>query len=275
MAYKAVNCPNCGAAITSIPDRGSFFCQYCGAKIVKDKTFIEVSGNVTVAGMASVASLLERGYLFLEDNDYEHADEYFERVLDADPECSKAYIGKLLVQKRCRNTNEFIRSYYYQIDRLELFQKALRFANDDEYDELMALKSENIRQHEMNLRNIQVNINQSTKQLNNFKPYFAAHKFTLAKFKTMAAVAGLLCGLAVCGVLFGVIGIAAAGSLGLIFVIPCGAAIFGTIIWRKDLKKKRAEGERLEKELQRLTTLVEQGHYAQRRVEEMWNGYDR
>ena len=42
--------------------------------------------------------LLKRGMLFLEDGDFVQADQYFERVLDLNPEEPRAYIGKLLAQ---------------------------------------------------------------------------------------------------------------------------------------------------------------------------------
>ena len=275
MAYKAINCPNCGAAITSLPERGSFFCQYCGTKIEKEQLNINISGNVTVAGMASVESLLERAFMFLEDEDYTQADKYLERVLDADPKCAKAYIGKLLVQKRKPNIKEFLRTYNYQVERHELYKKALQYAKSDEYDEIVAIKSENIRIHEQYMRNIQININQATKQLNDFNQYFTVNHFSINKYRSIMAGATVLFVIAVLGFLFGVLGLFAAGPVGLIFVVPFGAAIFGLSVWSRNLKKKRAEGEKLEQEQRRLQTLVEQSYKAQRLSEEWWNGYDR
>lgn len=40
-------------------------------------------------------SLLKRGNMFLADCEWEKASEYFDRVLDIDPECAEAYSGKL------------------------------------------------------------------------------------------------------------------------------------------------------------------------------------
>lgn len=47
-------------------------------------------------GNANVAPLLKRAFMFLEDGNFEEADEYCEKVLDQDPENAKAYLGKLL-----------------------------------------------------------------------------------------------------------------------------------------------------------------------------------
>lgn len=47
-------------------------------------------------GNANVAPLLKRAFMFLEDGNFEEADEYCEKVLDQDPENAQAYLGKLL-----------------------------------------------------------------------------------------------------------------------------------------------------------------------------------
>lgn len=50
-----------------------------------------------------VESLLKRAELFLEDKDWSRAREYFDKVLDIDPECAAAYAGKFCVeQKYCK-----------------------------------------------------------------------------------------------------------------------------------------------------------------------------
>ncbi len=49
----------------------------------------------------SVPPLLERMFMFLSSGDFDSADAYCERILDLDPKCGKAYLGKLLVQYHC------------------------------------------------------------------------------------------------------------------------------------------------------------------------------
>ena len=55
---------------------------------------------------ATVSSLLKRVFLFLEDEDFENAEEYCERVLDIDPECGEAYLGKLMVELEVEKREE-------------------------------------------------------------------------------------------------------------------------------------------------------------------------
>jgi len=90
------------------------------------------------AGSPSVESLVERGYLFLEDSEWNKADEYFDKALDINPKHAPAYIGKLCVELRVR-AEESLGDYKElmqgkKFDKLlgeyGNFQKALRFADD-------------------------------------------------------------------------------------------------------------------------------------------------
>lgn len=53
---------------------------------------------VTETAGPGTAPLLRRGNLFLEDGDWKNADTYFDKVLDLDPECAEAYLGKLMAE---------------------------------------------------------------------------------------------------------------------------------------------------------------------------------
>ena len=52
------------------------------------------------SGGPTVDSLLKRGQMFLGDGDWTQADEYFDKVLDIDPECAEAYLGKFCAEHR-------------------------------------------------------------------------------------------------------------------------------------------------------------------------------
>ncbi len=100
----ALQCDICGGKLIGKPG-GMFECDSCGmeystewakAKVqeikgtVKIEGPVEVTGTVKVEGGASVDSLLKRGWMMLEEEDWDHADEYFEKVLDIQPECAEA-----------------------------------------------------------------------------------------------------------------------------------------------------------------------------------------
>jgi len=91
-------------------------------KTTVKETFIS---NTTVT---NATPLLKRAFMFLEDGDFERADDFLEQVLNQDPENAQAYLGKLMVELRvlrqsdlanCANSFESSRNY----------QKAMRFAD--------------------------------------------------------------------------------------------------------------------------------------------------
>lgn len=88
---------------------------------------------VTGAVPVGVDPLLKRAALFLEDGAWDSALEYFEKVLDLNPECAQAYMGRLLAARRVRHEKE-IAGETKRIDGEPDFQKALRFA-DGKYKE--------------------------------------------------------------------------------------------------------------------------------------------
>lgn len=130
MAYIKITCPSCGATVEPAGDN-DFFCQYCGTKIVRDKQFIELSGAVSVNGIAGENSLLDRAFLFLEDGDFVEADKYLEKVLDINPRCAKAYIGKLLCQTGLKKLSD-LTSLRLPLKNYDYFNKALRFSSAEE-----------------------------------------------------------------------------------------------------------------------------------------------
>jgi len=93
----------------------------------------------------TVESLIKRGKLFLEDSEWMQAEEYYDRVLDIDPEYSPAYIGKLCVDYKLFSDDKL-----YEIDENRLsdnpnYKKALRFAKGDYHSFVVGLcKSKNI-----------------------------------------------------------------------------------------------------------------------------------
>jgi TPR repeat protein len=50
----------------------------------------------------SIEPLLKRAFIFLRDGAFAKADEYFEKILDTDPENARAYVGKLMAQLRVK-----------------------------------------------------------------------------------------------------------------------------------------------------------------------------
>ena len=62
--------------------------------------------SAQAAGGPTADSLLKRGQLFLEDGDWKKANEYFDKVLDINPECAEAYVGKFCAARRYRDISD-------------------------------------------------------------------------------------------------------------------------------------------------------------------------
>ena len=88
-----------------------------------------VKETVISSGSANIAPLLKRAFMFLDDGDWDSADEYCEKVLDIDPECAEAYLGKLMAELRVRN-QEALKDQANPFEDSNNFQKAIRFADD-------------------------------------------------------------------------------------------------------------------------------------------------
>lgn len=85
----------------------------------------------TVSNMnVTVETLLERAFLFLEDEEWKRADEFCEQVLNQDPKNAYAYLGKLMSQLRVR-TKERLKELEYSFKNNNNYQKILRFGNDE------------------------------------------------------------------------------------------------------------------------------------------------
>ncbi len=84
---------------------------------------------VTSAGNASAEPLLKRAFMFLEDGKWQEADEYCEKVLDLDPECAMAYVGKLMRAYEVTKI-ENLAALECDISENENYHKAVRFAGE-------------------------------------------------------------------------------------------------------------------------------------------------
>lgn len=91
----------------------------------------------------SASSLLKRAYIFLEDSNWKDADKYFERVLDASPECAEAYLGKLLVELKI-NKEQSLPLVSGDFSQLYNYKKAYRFADDKLKKQLQEYKNKSV-----------------------------------------------------------------------------------------------------------------------------------
>lgn len=84
---------------------------------------------------ANTAPLLKRAFIFLEDGDWDSADEYCEKVLDLDPECAQAYLGKLMADLRVRKVDD-LANCEQPFDDKDNYRKVMRFGDETLRDTL-------------------------------------------------------------------------------------------------------------------------------------------
>ena len=94
-----------------------------------------VAEAAPAAGGVNVAALLERAFLFLEDGNWQSADEYCERVLDIDPKNAEAYLGKLMAEQ-CVRRKEDLAGCRFPFDGSNNYQKVMRFGSEALVSEL-------------------------------------------------------------------------------------------------------------------------------------------
>lgn len=150
MATK-LQCEICGGKLVGKPG-GIFECENCGteystewakAKIqeitgtVKVEGTVEVTGKVQVEGgtvqvdtSANKDALLKRAFMLIKDGEKEKADELLEQVLNIDPECGEAYLGKLMILMKVRTRDTLINSRWF-IDQDKNYRKACEYGSPE------------------------------------------------------------------------------------------------------------------------------------------------
>ena len=88
-----------------------------------------VKETVVQSTNTNLAPLLKRAFMFLEDGDWNSANEYCEKVLDQDPENAQAYLGKLMAELNVPK-QEQLKNQETPFDDYNNYQKVIRFADD-------------------------------------------------------------------------------------------------------------------------------------------------
>ena len=94
------------------------------------KAAVKETAAAGQAANSGVAPLLKRISLFLEDGNWQEADEYCERVLDSDPENAQAYLYKLMAKMEVRKTED-LRNQAQPFDSEDMYRKTVRFADEE------------------------------------------------------------------------------------------------------------------------------------------------
>ena len=83
----------------------------------------------SASASTNTAPLLERAFMFLEDGNWQSADEYCEKVLDIEPKNAQAYLGKLMSEFKVKK-QEALKNCALPFDNSANYQKAIRFGDN-------------------------------------------------------------------------------------------------------------------------------------------------
>ena len=106
-------------------------------KIVFKDSLSAVKETVVVQNAAATNSsaLIKRGYLALEDGEWDKADDFFEQALNQDAEDAQAYLGKLMAELHVK-TKEDLKKCKEPFDNNNQYKKVIRFGNEKLKSEL-------------------------------------------------------------------------------------------------------------------------------------------
>lgn len=96
---------------------------------VKESVVVPSTENV------NIAPLLKRAFMFLEDGNWQDADTYCEKVLDLDPECGEAYLGKLMAELNVGKRQQ-LADCKEPFNDSENFAKIIRFGDEKTESEM-------------------------------------------------------------------------------------------------------------------------------------------
>ena len=93
-----------------------------------------IIANDIVGG--NVSALLKRGYMALEDGEWDKADDFFEQCLNQNAELAEAYLGKLMAELQV-TIQDNLKDCAEPFNDRSNYQKAIRFANENLKNELV------------------------------------------------------------------------------------------------------------------------------------------
>lgn len=95
---------------------------------VDNSTVVKETVVVQSAVSGNTSALIKRGFLALEDSDWNKADDFFEQALNQDAEDAQAYLGKLMAELQVK-TKDALKNCKEPFDNSTNYQKVVRFAD--------------------------------------------------------------------------------------------------------------------------------------------------
>ena len=163
-------------------------------KVIKKDEFQPIVIKETIATShtnTNIETLLKRAFMFLEDGEWDRADDFCEQVLNIDPENVQAYLGKLMAELYVKK-QEGLKDCTNPFDGFNNYQKIIRFATPELKSEVEGYityineRNENERKEKIYAEALSI-LNSECKEK---QYYFAAEYFrSIADYKDSAKLA--------------------------------------------------------------------------------------
>ena len=129
------------------------------------------------SAIVNIEPLLKRMFMFLEDGEWQRADDFAEQVLNQEPENAYAYLGKLMAALKIKK-QEFLGEYEAGFEKNPNYNKIRRYADKslkdklDEYIKNIAnIKAEKTYQHSVKLMESAVTEKEFLQAADGFEPH--------------------------------------------------------------------------------------------------------
>ncbi len=138
-------CPNCGAAgkmvrstvtaeavIDKQEQKTADAIEQDAADLIESQTSLDGKDSSGYSlNLESLPAKLRRAFIFIEDEEWDRADEYLEIVLDEEPENAYAYLGKAFVDIKIESPEHITQAELTDLENNRYFQRAKKYASAD------------------------------------------------------------------------------------------------------------------------------------------------
>ncbi len=97
-------------------------------KVVQQTVVTNQGGEAAYTG--NLAALLDRGFMALEDGEWEKADDFFEQALNINSRAAEAYLGKFFAEQEAENAEAFVSAWLNAAKNVESVKREVSSVNE-------------------------------------------------------------------------------------------------------------------------------------------------